>query len=253
MDSMEAARIMMGGGSSVLGSKTITQNGTYNARDDSFDGYSSVVVDVPSGICEEISRMNVCGGGTLIGDYYFQVKYGRLAESGKFSSWTVGTASDADPILYEYEVAKPLDVFTCIYDGDNNMMEAYKHNLGQGAYMTEYYARRLCSRIDGNYYVYADKENITLGVGQTNYNVSVNNTNFSLSITLNEYLQESKYNYDGSISSRNVSTNTRYLYAYIPEGSYGGSNRVYTPLSQNDFDDFVQDMVQLAYDTRNPH
>lgn len=35
---------------SVLTTKTITQNGTYDAEDDSADGYSSVTVNVPTGI-----------------------------------------------------------------------------------------------------------------------------------------------------------------------------------------------------------
>lgn len=35
-----------GGGSSVLISKSITQNGIYNAQDDNADGYSEVTVDV---------------------------------------------------------------------------------------------------------------------------------------------------------------------------------------------------------------
>lgn len=37
-----------GGGSSTLITKTITANGTYNASDDSADGYSSVTVNVPT-------------------------------------------------------------------------------------------------------------------------------------------------------------------------------------------------------------
>lgn len=36
-------------GGSVLGTKTIAQNGTYSAEDDSLDGYSQVVVTVPTG------------------------------------------------------------------------------------------------------------------------------------------------------------------------------------------------------------
>ncbi len=43
-----------GGGSSVIVSKTITQNGTYNASADSADGYNPVVV-------------NVSGGGATLG------------------------------------------------------------------------------------------------------------------------------------------------------------------------------------------
>lgn len=38
-----------GGGGSTLGTKSITANGTYNASDDSLDGYSSVTVNVPTG------------------------------------------------------------------------------------------------------------------------------------------------------------------------------------------------------------
>lgn len=37
-----------GGDSPVLGTKTVTENGTYTASDDSLDGYSSVTVAVPS-------------------------------------------------------------------------------------------------------------------------------------------------------------------------------------------------------------
>lgn len=36
------------GGGSDLGTKTITTNGTYNASDDNFDGYSQVIVNVPA-------------------------------------------------------------------------------------------------------------------------------------------------------------------------------------------------------------
>lgn len=37
------------GGSAVLGHKSITQNGTYNASSDNLDGYDQVTVNVPSG------------------------------------------------------------------------------------------------------------------------------------------------------------------------------------------------------------
>ena len=35
--------------SSTLGTKTVSENGTYNALDDNLDGYSKIQVDVPSG------------------------------------------------------------------------------------------------------------------------------------------------------------------------------------------------------------
>lgn len=38
-----------GGGGSSLGTKSITANGTYNASSDNLDGYSSVIVNVPTG------------------------------------------------------------------------------------------------------------------------------------------------------------------------------------------------------------
>ena len=40
-------------GGSVLGTKTIAQNGTYSAEDDSLDGYSQVVVNVPTGSVQD--------------------------------------------------------------------------------------------------------------------------------------------------------------------------------------------------------
>ena len=46
------------GGSSTLIPKTITENGTYNPADDSADGYSSVVVNVPSPPFVEVIRYN---------------------------------------------------------------------------------------------------------------------------------------------------------------------------------------------------
>lgn len=43
---VSAINAISGGGGSTLGTKSITANGTYNAEDDSLDGYSSVTVNV---------------------------------------------------------------------------------------------------------------------------------------------------------------------------------------------------------------
>ena len=43
-----------GGGGSTLITKTITENGTYNAEDDDADGYSSVTVNIPAGTSKNI-------------------------------------------------------------------------------------------------------------------------------------------------------------------------------------------------------
>lgn len=70
-----------GGGSSVIVSKTITQNGTYNASADSADGYNPVVV-------------NVSGGGATLG-----------LNEGKLTLTDGTIASDTD---YYYS-----DLFDC--------------------------------------------------------------------------------------------------------------------------------------------
>lgn len=48
-DFVSAINAISGGGGSTLISKSITANGTYNATDDSADGYSQVTVNVPTG------------------------------------------------------------------------------------------------------------------------------------------------------------------------------------------------------------
>ncbi len=54
-----------GGGSAVLGTKTITENGTYTAADDELDGYSSVTVNVPVPVNRETEILD----GSLSGTY----------------------------------------------------------------------------------------------------------------------------------------------------------------------------------------
>ena len=48
-DFVSAINAISGGGGSTLITKSITENGTYNASSDSADGYSSVTVNVPTG------------------------------------------------------------------------------------------------------------------------------------------------------------------------------------------------------------
>lgn len=54
-----------GGGSAVLGQKTITVNGTYDASDDGLDGYDQVTVNVPAGANRETEILS----GSLYGSY----------------------------------------------------------------------------------------------------------------------------------------------------------------------------------------
>lgn len=58
------------GGGSDLGTKTITENGTYNASDDSLDGYSSVTVTVSG------------GGGAAITPHAFDLHTGYVSGGG---------------------------------------------------------------------------------------------------------------------------------------------------------------------------
>ena len=82
--------IESGGGGSDLGTKTISENGTYKASDDSLDGYSKVTVNVPAPTgtksisitengttTEDITQyadaeitVNVSGGGDTFKDYF---------------------------------------------------------------------------------------------------------------------------------------------------------------------------------------
>lgn len=64
--------VMMGGGSSNIISKTITQNGVYNASSDDADGYNPVTVNVPSGgIPSGTTPPNPSTGSD--GDLYVQI------------------------------------------------------------------------------------------------------------------------------------------------------------------------------------
>jgi len=62
----------LGGGSSSLGTKNITANGTYNASSDNLDGYSSVVVNVPSGGSEWLVKVtdNLHDSSTDVANVY---------------------------------------------------------------------------------------------------------------------------------------------------------------------------------------
>lgn len=57
------------GGGGTLGTKTITQNGTYNATDDDLDGYSAVTVNVSGGITPTgTKQISITANGTTTED-----------------------------------------------------------------------------------------------------------------------------------------------------------------------------------------
>ena len=79
-DSTGKALSVSGGGSATLITKTITENGTYNASSDSADGYSSVTVNVsggtPSGTTDVPLTRVSDDNGNEIGTWYMNFKDG---------------------------------------------------------------------------------------------------------------------------------------------------------------------------------
>lgn len=72
-----------GGGGAVLGPKTITANGTYDASDDSLDGYDQVTVNVPeTGITVEQLATNSAPTGDIVLDSSITT-LGTMAFAGK--------------------------------------------------------------------------------------------------------------------------------------------------------------------------
>ena len=97
--------------SGVLGTKSITANGTYAASSDSLDGYSSVTVDVPSAALGTKTitangtysasadsldgyssvTVNVSGGGGTMTPAYAGLSYGFLTNTCYFFGYTAKT------------------------------------------------------------------------------------------------------------------------------------------------------------------
>ena len=97
----------------TLGTKSITENGTYNASSDSLDGYSSVTV-------------NVSGGGT-------KYKEGEITfDTAKTSATAITTISDIGftPTLFVF-FAKDV---TQITGTANMVVSSYAHDAGNPTY-----------------------------------------------------------------------------------------------------------------------
>lgn len=60
-DDIEVVYVSPGGGGSTLGTKAISSNGTYEAEDDGYDGYSEVTVSVPTGPARSSSDLTASG------------------------------------------------------------------------------------------------------------------------------------------------------------------------------------------------
>lgn len=75
-----------GGGGADLGTKTIIENGTYNASSDNLDGYSQVTVNVPTGTARSSSDLTVSGATVT-------------APAGLYASNATYTMPTAEPYL----------------------------------------------------------------------------------------------------------------------------------------------------------
>lgn len=84
--------IPTGGGSAVLGSKSITSNGTYYASADSFDGYDEVVVNVSGGSGGDVSSILdiIVGGasGSIYNDTLSSIRNYAFASHGSLTAFT---------------------------------------------------------------------------------------------------------------------------------------------------------------------
>lgn len=80
------------GGGATLITKTITENGTYSATDDSADGYSSVTVNVPS---------SAASSWTKVAETSYQVST-TSTSSQKVATWATGHSEiwTSDKIVY---------------------------------------------------------------------------------------------------------------------------------------------------------
>lgn len=93
-DDITLVDVTSGSGGSTLGTKTITQNGTYDATDDNLDGYSEVTVNVSGGVTPTgTKQISITENGTITEDV---TNYANAEITVNVSSGTSGW--DADDI-----------------------------------------------------------------------------------------------------------------------------------------------------------
>lgn len=80
-----SVQVNVSGGGSTLITKTITQNGTYNASSDNADGYSQVVVNVSGGSGDMLFGKELPSSDLgQDGDYYYRYTGGEIIPYSKF-------------------------------------------------------------------------------------------------------------------------------------------------------------------------
>ena len=92
----DAIDSISGGGGSTLGTKTITQNGTYDAEDDSLDGYSEVSVNVANSYSAG-DEGKVVSNGALVSQSSDTVTANNTYDTTLINSLTVNVSGGITP------------------------------------------------------------------------------------------------------------------------------------------------------------
>lgn len=126
----------------TLVNKTVTENGTYLALDDSVDGYDSVTVNVAGG--GGVTRTNIVPEQTVTGSGYLALTASEVMVAGQNYAYTfdgeerIGTAVAANGNIYLGDV------------------DAFWESTG-GAFATDGYTMYVMTNVDGSHTVKIDK------------------------------------------------------------------------------------------------
>lgn len=111
-DGLSKVTVNVSGGGSTLITKSITENGTYNASSDNADGYSSVTVDVPQGITPTGSQTFTQNGTydvTNLAQAIVNVSGGGGLPNVETGTYTI-TATDVTNESFEFELQNAADM-----------------------------------------------------------------------------------------------------------------------------------------------
>ena len=133
------------GGSATLITKTITENGTYLAADDSADGYSSVTVNVPTGGTTTPYYMWMDSNSyvhiSTTEHNGYQINVSSVEEHSIWSTVYEATISEWTQVnnCYEYEASVTINIddsitFRVTYDGITYTLQSVEGLIGSDVY-----------------------------------------------------------------------------------------------------------------------
>ena len=121
----DAIESISGGGGSTLGTKTITQNGIYDAEDDSLDGYSEVTVNVSGGGITPTGTKNITANGANID--VAQYAYVDVAVPNSYSAGDEGKVVSSGAL-----VSQTSDTVTTNGTVDTTLINSLTVNVSSG-------------------------------------------------------------------------------------------------------------------------